>query len=94
MFCRLKNFRRVTTRYDKLARNTRPPPRPLMEAARGGWLYLAIILDLHSRRVVGWAVSDRDEERSGDQGATASQPTSAPTTSKTQDTLPFKPETL
>ncbi len=24
-----------------------------------GWLYLAIILDLHSRRVVGWAVSDR-----------------------------------
>jgi putative transposase len=24
-----------------------------------GWLYLAVILDLHSRRVVGWAVSDR-----------------------------------
>ena len=23
-----------------------------------GWLYLAVILDLHSRRVVGWAVSD------------------------------------
>lgn len=24
-----------------------------------GWLYLAVILDLHSWRVVGWAVSDR-----------------------------------
>lgn len=24
-----------------------------------GWLYLAAVLDLHSRRVVGWAVSDR-----------------------------------
>ena len=24
-----------------------------------GWLYLAVILDLHSRHVVGWAVSDR-----------------------------------
>lgn len=24
-----------------------------------GWLYLAVIIDLHSRRVIGWAVSDR-----------------------------------
>lgn len=24
-----------------------------------GWLYLAVIIDLHSRRIVGWAVSDR-----------------------------------
>lgn len=24
-----------------------------------GWLYLAIVLDLYSRRVVGWATSDR-----------------------------------
>jgi putative transposase len=24
-----------------------------------GWLYLAVVLDLHSRRVVGWAISDR-----------------------------------
>ena len=24
-----------------------------------GWLYLAVIVDLHSRRAVGWAVSDR-----------------------------------
>nr|WP_236628158.1 IS3 family transposase [Sulfitobacter sp. HI0129] len=24
-----------------------------------GWLYLAVVLDLHSRRVVGWATSDR-----------------------------------
>jgi len=26
---------------------------------REGWLYLAVVLDLHSRRVIGWAVSDR-----------------------------------
>lgn len=26
---------------------------------REGWLYLAVILDLHSRHVVGWAVSNR-----------------------------------
>jgi len=24
-----------------------------------GWLYLAVVLDLHSRQVVGWAMSDR-----------------------------------
>ena len=24
-----------------------------------GWLYLAIVLDLYSRRIVGWSVSDR-----------------------------------
>lgn len=28
-----------------------------------GWLYLAVILYLHSRRVVGWAVSDRMTRR-------------------------------
>jgi len=26
---------------------------------REGWLYLAVVLDLHSRRVIGWAVSNR-----------------------------------
>jgi putative transposase len=26
---------------------------------REGWLYLAAILDLHTRRIVGWAMSDR-----------------------------------
>ena len=26
---------------------------------REGWLYLAVVLDLYSRRVVGWAASDR-----------------------------------
>jgi putative transposase len=26
---------------------------------REGWLYLAVMLDLHSRRVIGWAVSNR-----------------------------------
>ncbi len=28
-------------------------------ATSDGWLYLAVLLDLHSRRVVGWAMSDR-----------------------------------
>jgi putative transposase len=26
---------------------------------REGWLYLAVVLDLFARRLVGWAVSDR-----------------------------------
>ena len=26
---------------------------------REGWLYLAVVMDLYARRVVGWAVSDR-----------------------------------
>lgn len=26
---------------------------------RTGWLYLAVLLDLHSRRVVGWAMADK-----------------------------------
>ena len=26
---------------------------------REGWLYLAVILDLHSRRVIGWAITNR-----------------------------------
>ena len=30
-----------------------------------GWLYFAVILDLHSRRVVGWAVSDRMKKNLG-----------------------------
>ena len=28
-------------------------------ATRAGWLYLAVVLDLFSRRVVGWSTSDR-----------------------------------
>jgi len=26
---------------------------------REGWVYLAVILDLHSRRVIGWVISNR-----------------------------------
>jgi len=27
-----------------------------------GWLFLAVLLDLYSRRVVGWALSERNDE--------------------------------
>ena len=27
-------------------------------ATAQGWLYLAVVLDLYSRRIVGWAMSD------------------------------------
>jgi len=49
-----------------LARQFRPaaPNRPWVSditslATAEGWLHLAVILDLFSRRVVGWAISDR-----------------------------------
>ena len=44
-----------------------------------GWLYLAVILDLYSRRVIGWAVSNRMKTGSGDPGAGHGRGT-APTT--------------
>ena len=28
-------------------------------ATREGWVYLAVLLDLHSRKVIGWAMSER-----------------------------------
>lgn len=28
---------------------------------RGGWLYLAVLLDLYSRKVVGWSMGDRND---------------------------------
>lgn len=30
---------------------------------RRGWLYLAIVLDLYSRRIVGWSMSERNDRR-------------------------------
>ena len=30
---------------------------------REGWLYLAVLLDLYARRVVGWAMSDRQNQQ-------------------------------
>ena len=44
----------------------RPRPTPVGSptymregSLRDGWLYLAVLLDLFSRRIVGWAISDR-----------------------------------
>jgi len=32
-------------------------------ATRRGWLYLAVLLDLYSRKVIGWSMSDRIDKR-------------------------------
>lgn len=32
-------------------------------ATRKGWLYLAVLLDLYSRKVIGWSMSDRIDKR-------------------------------
>ncbi len=32
-------------------------------ATASGWLYLAVLLDLYSRRVVGWAMSERIDQQ-------------------------------
>jgi putative transposase len=68
-----RRFRRTTdSRHTKriapnlLERNfTVPAPNQALAgdityiATSDGWLYLAVLLDLYSRRVVGWAMSDR-----------------------------------
>jgi putative transposase len=33
---------------------------------RSGWLYLAAVLDLHSRTMMGWATSARDARNAGE----------------------------
>jgi putative transposase len=32
-------------------------------ATRCGWLYLAIMLDLHSRKVIGWSMSNKNDKQ-------------------------------
>jgi putative transposase len=68
-----RRFRKTTdSRHTKriapnlLKRNfTVPAPNQVIAgdityiATSDGWLYLAVLLDLYSRRVVGWAMSDR-----------------------------------
>ena len=34
-----------------------------LHEAREGWLYLAVILDLFSRKIIGWSMQDRLEKR-------------------------------
>lgn len=42
-----------------MSRRTRRNRRAYVRTAEG-WLYLACILDLASRRIVGWSMSDRN----------------------------------
>jgi putative transposase len=37
------------------------PTQPYIPTAEG-WLYLAVIMDLYSRRIVGWSMSNRLQE--------------------------------
>ena len=37
-------------------------------ATRAGWLYLAVLLDLYSRRIIGWAMSARARSAGGPPG--------------------------
>jgi len=32
-------------------------------ATRGGWLHLAVLLDLYSRKVIGWAMSEQNDKQ-------------------------------
>jgi putative transposase len=32
-------------------------------ATRGGWLYLAVLLDLYSRKIIGWAMSEQNNKQ-------------------------------
>jgi putative transposase len=32
-------------------------------ATRGGWLYLSVLLDLYSRKVIGWAMSEQNNKQ-------------------------------
>jgi len=34
-----------------------------MIATRAGWLYLAVVLDLYSRRIIGWAMSAKPDQQ-------------------------------
>ena len=42
-----------------------PPACPALPT-RQGWLYLAVVLDLYSRRVIGWAMVTADDRADGD----------------------------
>jgi transposase InsO family protein len=61
--------RHKNTAPDRLRRQfqaERPNPRWVGDvtfiSTRAGWLYLAVLIDLYSRKVVGWAMSDRNDE--------------------------------
>ena len=43
-----------------------------------GWLYLAVMLDLFSRRVVGWAMSAHERPRAGPRALWIAPPTQRP----------------
>jgi|SRR5579872_2761249 len=63
----------------------------------GGWLYLAAVLDLYSRRVVGWAIAARQDEALVQQAlamAVAHRKPEAGLTSSLRSRLPVYPSRL
>lgn len=52
---------RLERNFTAMSRNQRWVSDTTFVATRQGWLYLAIILDLYSRSVVGWSMSNKND---------------------------------
>lgn len=62
-----KNTKRIVPNYLNRCFKVTKPNRVWVGdvtfvATRNGWLYLAVLLDLYSRKVIGWSMSDRNNK--------------------------------
>jgi transposase InsO family protein len=53
---------RLSREFTAVAANTKWVTDSTMISTAEGWLYLAVVLDLFSRRVIGWAMGDTEDE--------------------------------